>query len=226
MFKPKVLVLFISILFAHNISGQRMTANLKISDSLSLLKKGIYFSVDEFLNNQPGVLYDFELVSPDKNYYISPDENVVHFIHYYDEFGGLVELPMDAIWGFCDGKGLFISYENMPYEVISLGAISILRYEHIFYTKPVGQTVSLNVIGTALVSIHKINDAYLDLINKTVVPRKDKELFRIISNDTDLYVKYKSDRKTDKSHRAKLYFLLYNNRHPLTISQEGINIKR
>jgi hypothetical protein len=69
-----------------------------INDSLNL-KKGIYKTFDEFRYNSPSIPLEFEVINLDKGYTynLKIDKDKTKY------FG--------VVWGFCDGKDIFINMD-------------------------------------------------------------------------------------------------------------------
>ena len=183
-------------------------------------------NIDEFLTNEPSINFNFEVINDNPDYLIFPEEKNKYYITYYDIWGSKTELALEDIWGFYDGFGIFISHDRRPYELLYLGAISILRYEHYYNKDGVSKVVTLSLTGMTTTSVHKINDVYLDLKNDTILPRKRKQFERLISKDMDFYNNYKKDRKTDKQIKPMIYLQKYNRKYPLLITKKGIELSQ
>ena len=181
-------------------------------------------SLDEFLDNDPGIPYKVTLINDTHDYIIHPEEKNDFFVSYYDIIGTRIILNLNDIFGFYDGKSIFISYEGKPYELIYLGSISILRYEHRYKKNIVSQAASISAFGVTTTRIDKVIDVYFDLRSQEILPRNKKNFEALITSDKDFYVKYRKDRKTSKSIKPMIYMLKYNEKYPLQIDQEGIKL--
>jgi hypothetical protein len=209
-----ILILNAYILFSSYVFCQKQTAEQIIPDSILKLKKGIYMNIGEFLNNTPGISFQFELLDHNPTYDFPKKGN---FISYYDLVGTRKILSLNEIWGYYNGTGIFISYGNKPYELVYLGAISILRYEKRYINK------GLYIEGTPVASQH-IQYVYLDLKHNKIVPLKRKFFEKLILQDTVLYEKYKNDKRINKRAKAVKYLQEYNQKHPVKITEDGIEL--
>lgn len=151
-----------------------------------------------------------------------PEENNLYFIEYFDNIGAFVQLPIDSIWGFCSEDGIFVSFEGKPYELIYLGAISILRYDHIFHKEQSKIMVDVALFGASTVAAHKIKDAYLDLLGKKIYTKKRSNFEEIISKDSIFHNRYLDDIKTKKKYKPLVYFPVFNQKYPILIKSYGI----
>ena len=120
------------------------------------------------------------------------------FVSYYDIVGKKVTQSLEDILGFYDGKGIFFSYNGKPYELLYLGSISILRYQHYYEKSLASQFFSLSVLGGTTTGVEKINEVYFDLRSNRILARNDKNFEILISSDSVFYSEYKKDRKTIK----------------------------
>ena len=102
-------------------------------DSTLLLKTGIYTTVKEFLNNSPRYPYFFKVIYEKPDYIISRKEQDNYFVDFYTQYGEQKILPLEEIWGFCDGYGIYLTIDGRPYEINFLGLISILHFVNSFF---------------------------------------------------------------------------------------------
>ena len=222
MIKKAILFGFI-IFYTIVCFSQRHTAKYIFPDSLITLNKGIYMNIAEFLNNEPSISQKFEVINDNPDYVLYPEEKNDFYLSYYDMVGYENILNLKDVWGFYDGFGVYINYNGKPYELLYLGTISILRYEHFYNKNIVSQVFSLYALGGTETGVHKIQDMYLDLKNDMIVPRKDEFFERLISKDSEFYDMYKKD-KTTKSLKSIRYLEMYNNKYPISISETGIKL--
>jgi hypothetical protein len=182
-------------------------------------------NIGEFLSNSPGICFPFDVMNDNPDYILYSEEKNNFYVSYYNDFGSKVNLMLSEIWGYYDGFGIFINYKGKPYELMYLGAISIVRYEHFYKKNMASQAVSLIALGGTITGVEKMNDIYLDLKNDIKFPRKDKYFKKLIEQDKILYKNYEKDKKTGKQFKSAIYLELYNSQHPVLISAEGIIIE-
>jgi hypothetical protein len=66
--KRLVVFLFIIFFLSINVHAQIRTVKYIIPDSQLTLKEGIYFSINEFLNNEPSITSNFEIINKNPDY--------------------------------------------------------------------------------------------------------------------------------------------------------------
>jgi hypothetical protein len=222
--KKKILFVLIglSLLLSVNIFGQRQTAKKIIPETQLALNKGIYLSIEEFLTNNPSIPYNFEVINFNPNYYFYPEERNEYFLTYYDNMGYKKTLAIHEIWGYYNGLGVFLSHRGRPYELLYLGAISILRYHQHYYKSMLAQAISLHMTGSTTTSVEKMEDVFFDLKNDTIVYPRVRNFQKLIENDFELSREFKSDKKTDYYIKPLVYLQKYNDKHPLIITKNGI----
>ncbi|MDF1550566.1 MAG: hypothetical protein P1P88_22280 [Bacteroidales bacterium] len=181
-------------------------------------------NIDEFLNNEPSITFDFEEINDNPNDIVTPGKMNNFFITYYDALGTKIFLTLDDIWGFYNGLGIFVSHDMRPYELLYLGSISVLRYEHYHYENALSQAAALTFTGTTITGVYQIKDVFLDLTKDTIVPAKRKHFERLISRDIDFYNNYKKDKKTNKQIKPIIYLQKFNNKYPILITEKGIEL--
>jgi hypothetical protein len=220
----KLIITFLLVLISTNILCQRWTAKNIVPDSLLILKKGIYMNKNEFLNNEPSITFNFEVKNDNPNYIFHPEERNKFYVTYYDIVGSKIQLNINDIWGYYDGFGIFISFKGKPFELLYLGSISIIRYEHHYDKNVVSQAFSLYTVGSTTKSVEKRKDMYFDIRNDIIVSRKPKNFKKLISKDVEFYNKYKRDRKTHKLIKPIIYLQEFNKKHPILITKDGLRL--
>jgi hypothetical protein len=77
-------------------------------DTATVLKPGVYASVEEFRNNQPSIL----------NYDIRPDENGLTQLYLKDETGN--SYFSRKMWGYCDGYQCYAMMDGNLFPILSV----------------------------------------------------------------------------------------------------------
>jgi len=189
MVKIKYFLLSIALFLANNAVSQHHFIKEIFPDSIIHLKKGIYLNINEFMMNNPGISWDFEVINDNPDYVVYPEEKNVFYVSYYDVVGNKIQKELSEIWGFYDGYGVFINFKGKPYELIYLGAISILRYEHFYKKNIYSQMVGISPV----VGVQKIKDIFLHLKTNIIIPATDINFERLIENDKDFFDTYKKE---------------------------------
>jgi len=113
------LILFFSLaLFGQNqVSGDQ--ENIEILNC-GKLKNGLYYSFDEFKNNNPSdtnYWVQVEKMLPVEQRYKHEKEQKTLF---FDENGIFTEMDK-PVWGFCDGESIFVYHKGMYNQIVTLG---------------------------------------------------------------------------------------------------------
>lgn len=220
---PVKLFLILFIFFSiSNTHAQKYEINRLIPDSIKFWNKGVYKSINEFYTNSPSITTSFNVENTNPDYYLYPGEKDEYFITYYDDLGIENRLDFNDIWGFFDGNKLFVIYKKKPYEMLSFGRISILRYE-VYHEKNIGaQVVTLGLTGSTTTSVYKIKDIFLDLRFNLILPRNRMSFEEIISKDVVFYNNYCNDDKISLKYKIEHYWNEYNDKYPIRMSEKGI----
>jgi hypothetical protein len=181
-------------------------------------------NITEFLLNEPSINFQFEKINNNPSYFIHPEERNTFYFTYYDLVGNKTTLNIKDIWGYYDGLGIFLTYKGKPYELLHLGAISILRYHHHYYKNMLSQAVSLYAVGSTTTSAEKTHDVLFDLKNDTIVTGSKRDFKKLIAKDNELYDEYINDKKTARIIKTLVYIRKYNSKHPVKISKQGIEL--
>lgn len=198
--------------------SQRTKLEKAIPGSVLNLNRGIYLTMDEFLSNEPSLPYNFEVHSYLANY----GEQNEYALSYRDDIGYRVVLTAHEIWGYCDGESVFISYQGRPYELIHLGAISLLRFSQECPKSSLAQFVNHFVLMNSSENTLRAQDLLFHLGMDSAIVPTPKNIRRLMSGDSELYNDYCSDRKTDYFEKNLIFLQRYNDKYPVIISKSGI----
>jgi hypothetical protein len=220
----KNLLIAILLLLYVSLAAQRPTSRRIIPDDLITLNKGIYLSLEEFLHNEPSIPYNFELIRDRSNYYDHSEEYSDYVLVYTDIMGYKVNINFNDVWGYYDGNGVYLSYMGKPFELMHLGAISILSYHQNYGKNFLAQALGLNKVGSGITPMEKSVDVLLHLKNDTIIVPTARNFRQLLADDAELYHDYKTDRKTDSIEKPIVYINRYNEKHPLLITEKGIEL--
>lgn len=201
--------------------SQRTNTDKAIPSSVITLNEGIYLSVEEFLSNSPSISCPFEVHNNLSDYYNDSDERNEYILTYRDDMGYRKVLGAREIWGYCNSEGIFKSFQGKSFELVHLGAISVLRYKQQHQRNTVAQILSLYALGNSVVSMGA-HDLLFHLRTDSVVIPTLQNIRRLISDDAVLYNDYQSDRKTDYYEKNLIFLQKYNEKYPLVITETGI----
>jgi len=204
--------------------SQKPSSEKIIPESILSMNKGIYMNIEEFFSNNPSIPYHFEVHNYLTDYYVNPDERNDYVLSYHDDMGYRKVLRAKEIWGYCDGEGVYVTFQGRPYELVHLGAISILRYHQHYHRNTIAQILSLYAIGHTVVSMERTQDVLFHLKTDSVIVPTNRNIRRLISDDAALYTDYQGDKKTDYYEKNLIYLQKYNNKYPLVITNSGISL--
>ena len=201
----KNLLIAILLLLSVSLAAQRQSSRKIIPDNLITLNRGIYFSLEEFLRNEPSIPYNFELLRDRSNYYDHSEEYSDYILFYTDIMGYKVIINLNDVWGYYDGNGVFLSYMGKPFELMHLGAISILSYHQNYGKNFLAQAFGLNKAGSGINPCENSVEVLLHLKNDTIIIPTTRNFRQLLADDAELYHDYKTDRKTD--YHGKTHYL-------------------
>jgi hypothetical protein len=192
--------------------------------SVVSLNQGIYLSMDEFLANEPSISCDFEVHSSVQDYYGDPEERSDFVVSFRDNMGYVKVLSAREIWGYCDGGSIYISYLGKPYEVVYLGAISLIRFHPPQPRSSLTQLLSLYLMGRSVSSPDRSQEALFHMNTGTMFVPTSRNIKKLISADPELYTDYEKIRNMDYFEKNLIYLQKYNEKYPLIISETGITV--
>jgi len=191
--------IFLTLCFIFSFSAFQLKGQKSDScDFKRPLKAGIYQSFDEYKNNTPSIVSNFEVIDNRK-------------ISYNDS---ATKKRIKHIWGYCNGLKAFI---NIPYGfnqdyfimIPITGSIS-------FFAKPVYSNSKPTVVNESGVFTSAFQQTRLPTYFITqygnVVRASKSNLKYLIQDDKELSNGYKHYRKKDKIYK---FLKRYNCRHPL-----------
>jgi len=220
MKKPLAVLIILSLpILAFS---QRPNADKAIPESVLSLNQGIYMNIEEFLTNSPSIQYYFEVHNYLSDYYIHPEERNEYVLSFHDDMGYRKILGAREIWGYCDGESVFVSFQGKPYELVHLGAISVVRYHQHYHRTTIAQILSLYALGHTVVSMERTQDLLFHLGTDSVIIPTSRNIRRLISDDAELYSDYQHERNMDYFERNLVYLQKYNEKYPLVINETGI----
>ncbi len=203
------------------ISQVVLSQKLIVDDPLDL-KKGLYKSFDEFRNNSPSIPFEWEIQWGIFDYSISGAGSISGALAQIAHSDTLYKLKIDkektteigTIWGFCDGKSVYINREFSPfsgkvifkpdskfYKLLYIG-----RYCYFSCAYPGSLTVQYFHLEIGI----DLNSGKLLEINKKLVKKilsRDEELTQLYINDKSnenlnyKYLKLFSEKHKDEIER-------------------------
>ena len=197
-------------------------AQILIVDDTLNLKKGVYRSFKEFKYNSPSILDSFTITTEQKKIIKSISESTesnTHTIYHI-----LLPEPYsesDDVWGFCDGKHVYINTRQIYHPDGIFEKIDYLgRYCLFFQWMP-------NAAGSpaAAKQINPKTNGYLSKrivnINNGQIYNPDgpnhADLITILSTDKGIYDSYKADK--DKNAKTFYYLKVYSEKHKAEIKR-------
>jgi len=197
-----------AILFCSCILMQMAYSQNLVIDNNITLKRGIYKTYEEFKNNSPSVPLEYEI----KAVRLIMQSQLYNDIVYQMEIDKDKAKEIGDIWGFCDGKSVYI---NMQFKVMTQKKIFkpnsqfdkllyIERYCCFISVQPIPNVVGLGHYFYAL----DFNTGKEIVINKVT-------LKKIISKDEGLLEDFKNEKFLDKYDDDTYikYLRLYSERH-------------
>lgn len=193
---------YILILFAfYFLSGKSQT--IIINDTLNL-KKGIYRDFSEFKTNNPSIPVNFT-VYPVKETYGMFDGSSIE--RYKTTCSKDEITQLSKIWGFCDGKNIYVNYsyyEHVPFaDGATFDKLTLGRYcysESITYASIQGTIARF--INRFAIDIN--TGAVIRLYNNGVVKN-------LLKSDAELLNEFKNDEH--KKEHYKYYIVEYSANH-------------
>jgi hypothetical protein len=219
--KKSLAVLFILSIPILSFS-QRAKSEQAIPETSHMLNQGIYMSIEEFLKNDPSIPYYFEVHNYPADYNVNPDERNSYVLSYCDDMGYRKVVSASEAWGYCDGEGVYVSFQGRAYELVHLGAISILRYKQHSNRNSIAQIFSLYALGRSVMNMDKCQDVLFNLRSDSVIIPTARNIRNLIAEDAELYRDYQRERNMDYFERNLVYLQKYNEKYPVTITNSMI----
>lgn len=203
--------------------AQKAASDNIIPETVLTLNQGIYMNIEEFLTNNPSIPYRFEVHNSLADHYANQEVRNDYVISYIDDMGYRKVLGAREIWGYSDGKSVFVSFQGRPYEMVHLGSISILTYHQLYHRNTIAQIFSLYALGHSAASIERTQDVLFHLSTDSVIIPTSRNIRKFIESDTELYSDYRSVKDMDYFEKIVMYLQKYNEKYPLTITSTGIS---
>jgi len=215
-----LLIAFATLCQAQSVVVPRdTTATASESDILKCRqpKKGLYRSYEEFRRNAPSITRDFAVISNDNGkskwagdgFSIEMKDTLIS-----------PRIIQREMWGFCDGKTIFVNAHNFQRGYGFHPLLHVGRYAYLEGVDPMAEsTEKLSGVRASFVNVADNKLGYLlNLNNGKFYPLNQEDLEKILSQDPVLFGQFqREDKRGDKAPRRELmfrYVRLYNERHP------------
>lgn len=199
--------------------------NKDIPDSILLFEVGIYYNIDEFLNNSPGISLKDERIYGIPRYRAYTENSNEYYISYFDNSELMVTLSLNEIWGFFDGRSFFLSHDGKPFELRKFGPISKYCFvEFLDFKETIKRQRRDRRLGIAPKSKYSSAQVvYYDFEDKKLFELTKKNVKEKISKDSKLYKEYiAANRKMKWLLIKHFYITKYCKRNPISITLDGI----
>jgi hypothetical protein len=176
-----------------------------------ILKEGIYLSYSDFSNNDP----------IEKNKIItSYNKNEIDFfanitskeIIRYDSLGKQTEIKTKKIWGYCQGRTVFLNFADEFNRVPIIGSIC-------HFTARVASSSSMGIdpFGGVMFSVplKETRQFIIDTKDGKIYDFNIESMTLILQRDAELYAEFSVQKKRKKNETLFLYLRKYNEKHPL-----------
>jgi hypothetical protein len=195
----KIAFIFCSFFIMQFASSQKLI----VEEGLDL-KRGIYLTYDEFRYNSPSLPLEFEIIKIDTGiiYHLKTDKERI--------------APIGVIWGFCDGKNIYINRDfNMSNKRVFRPdsqfnkIIYIGRYCY-FLTAPSNPGLMFPQYLPFAIDFNSGEELCLNCeLNFWFI--KQSQFKKIISRDPELWADYKKDKSRED--KFLKYIKLYSERY-------------
>lgn len=205
----QLVVLLIFLFFSKNLISQEK------SDSV-VLKRGIYKTKEELLNNTPSILtpFSFTLFSVaskngDLNYYTKG--------YQFDDSSK----PQKKVFGFCDGNNVYVRIkeyekgfnEHKFYRLNHLGKFPFIALSHTTIVIPFYNTMPILALGVAAYTASSPQTEVWYFNKKGVLRIATEQAFYfLLEEDKDLYKEFVSEKHKNSNEYIK-YLLKMNERY-------------
>jgi len=193
-------LLLLLVLICRNTFGQVI-----IIDDNVVYKRGIYKDFEEFKFNRPSLPFDYKIDSVEYqnlDVYTNASSHTTYRI-VFDKSGNK---QLGSIFGFCDGKHIFVNESNPTVtdktDFDQLQFVGLYSYFEQYMFMP-GELGSLNS-STVLGRIVNINNGECSVVTQEV-------LNKVFENDSTILSSFNSQK--DKRAKLKDYIALYSLKH-------------
>jgi hypothetical protein len=208
------------LIFLFLIPGIVKSQTLILEDSTGL-KKGIYRKFSEFKYNAPSILDNFSIQENDIKVAGHKKDSSIHKM--YSLICNTYS-NKDTVWGFCDGKNIYLNPQRGLYETHSKGCLydpelNFGRLEYLgrycYFTQLVRgearEDMGAKYQWFGGIIIPHLEKFLLNINNGRIYYIYDTTMKEILSRDESIYSKYKTERyKYDQYFR---YLKLYSETH-------------
>lgn len=172
------------------------------------LREGIYADLASFRNNRP--TYPLERLMTAQGAPVQDLRKVGGKLRFRPDTGEVVNVDLDAMWGFCNADVVYIRAGNGFYRIGSMGSLAHVLYEYTYrdwdpYMYP-GGSVNRTAQGQFI----------LDMATGRMLDLNASNMEAILQRDPILAEQFAEIPK--RKRRAEVLFLYlrrYNDRHPL-----------
>lgn len=207
----KVLLTIFCLLKCAATFGQNVPAILSVGN----YKEGIYKTYSEFLKNDPSIKDSFTFKSSSSEKKINDGEGVYKLIL---TDSALNRRDLKKIWGFSDGKSIFVNEFVISGKPIFRKLQGVGRYCYLKATPPSQYVYSPGLIdgllASAIINAATGDQPYVLNINNGKFFALDKAvLTSILQKDKQLLQEYQNASKKRKDFTLEEYVTKYNDRH-------------
>jgi len=197
---PKIFIIFIFFILEVNLIAQN-----------EKLKSGIYLNFQNFKNNNP---LPIEKICFEKKAGLFLIDNLVNNdkFTFVDDSGFVREFYTKNIWGFYENGNIYIKRNREFFKIIYVGKIS-------FFISKIQTVMSEQLFEMSpykrIFPNEEFKQYLLDFETGQVYDFNEKNLEKLLANDTLLYNEFKSLSKKQKKQLKFYYIRRYNEKHPL-----------
>jgi hypothetical protein len=179
-----------------------------------VLRKGIYRSFEDFLNNSPCILINISTFKIDTagTYHLETNNGFIDLIDNTDKTKRRIPQP---VWGFCDGKKVYYVDQFLDYyEFHIIGHFCACSYISTGYGG-IGNNISFT--GRSVESTTNSSREYaVDILTgETIILNARSMKTRVLVEDPELLQEYTKDKL--KNVMSLQYIERYNERHPVKL---------
>ena len=178
----------------------------------SLLVEGIYYSFEEFKQNNPSKKEAFSMEETKEGYRII---NTKKQLSYFLNLNQVSKINMKNVWGFCDGENVY--RKQYSKKLLKRQVFNRIEYygRYCYFTEieTINYPVPLGASPVTAGGLRKNN-----LVAKVINMNNGKDYFlkqtieMILERDEELYAIYKSSEKTMEN--LKSFLIQYCEKHP------------
>jgi len=205
----QLVILLIFLFFSKKLISQQK------SDSV-ILKKGIYKTKEELLNNTPSILnpFSFTLFS------VASKNGTINYYTIGYQFDDTSK-PQKKVFGFCDGNDVYVRIieyekgfnEHKFYRLTHLGKFPFITLNHTTIALPFYNTMPMFALGVAAYTATSPQIEVWYFNKKGVFSKATEQAFYfLLKEDKDLYKEFGSENHYNSNVYIK-YLLKMNERY-------------